>query len=81
MCNYLKGKQLKFKTRKDAILLFDKEIVYLRDQDIDKSGRGYFFPRYGQIRDYWKKQINIDGDWVSLSSIIEIVENEGQYSE
>ena len=75
----LEGKKVKCRTKADVVKLLDQDIVYLTERDIDQTGRGFFIPRFGQVRDYWKRQVNISGDWVSLSRIREMVLNEGQY--
>ena len=50
-----------------------KRIVYLRNQDIDKSGRGYFFPRHNVIHGYAARQILLD-DGLNSVMIRDIVE-------
>jgi ribosomal protein L35AE/L33A len=57
---YLKGKNIKPSTASDAKKLIGKKVCYLTSADIDKSGRGYFFPRYGVIADVKGKNIAID---------------------
>lgn len=55
--------------------LIGKEVIYLRGADIDRSGRGYFFPRIGKITDARYQTITINQyDHYSLSSFVEMVE-------
>jgi hypothetical protein len=41
----LEGQNIKPRTAKEAKALIGKEVIYLQTGDIDRSGRGYFFPR------------------------------------
>lgn len=50
-----------------------RSIRYLPERDIDKSGRGYFFPRIGTIQEKIGRRIMISGNDYSKSSIREIV--------
>lgn len=47
----LEGTSIKhlLSTKEGRTSLVGKEVVYLTSSDIDRSGRGYFFPRYGMI--------------------------------
>lgn len=51
--------------------MIGKKIRYLTTSDIDKSGRGYFFPRVGTISDFYRNQVCIDGNYIYISNIIE----------
>lgn len=46
---YLDGPIVPFRTAADRKALVGKTIRYLRRSDIDRSGRGYFFPRVGKV--------------------------------
>lgn len=56
--------------------LIGKTIRYLRNCDIDKSGRGYYFPKYGTIVEVKGHDIRIDetNDWVYSKDIVEYEE-------
>lgn len=41
--------RVEIKKKKDAESYIGKRIMYLRDCDIDKSGRGYFFPKLIEV--------------------------------
>lgn len=49
-----------------------KMCVYLRPSDIDKSGRGYLFPRYGIIDSVEKGQLIFDSNEVAIKDLEEI---------
>ena len=70
---YLDGEQVKV----DHIVLktmIGVHVVYLLERDIDKSGRGYFFPRTGVIAEITGKNVDFgNSDWVSMSEIKEII--------
>lgn len=48
-CKYLEGKNIAPKTAAQARALIGKRVQWLQDRDIDKSGRGYYFPQSGTI--------------------------------
>jgi hypothetical protein len=50
------------------------EVSYLLKRDIDKTGRGYFFPQAGTITEVFNKHVVFDdnGDYVHFSAISEI---------
>lgn len=51
-----------------------QKVRYLRDVDIDKSYRGYFFPRIGKIKSVVGKNIELEsGDWLYSADLKEIV--------
>ena len=50
-------------------------VQYLLDKDIDKSGRGYFFPKTGIITDVHNRHVEFDGnqDYIPFSQVREMV--------
>jgi len=54
---YLDGKNIKPNNNKKAKELIGKKVKYLCECDIDKTGRGYFFPRSNTIADVVGRQI------------------------
>lgn len=48
-------------------------VEYLRHCDIDRSGRGYYFPREGTIEQVKSRQVCISGSWLMIRDICEIV--------
>lgn len=77
-CHLLEGKNRAPKTAKEARALIGVRVEYLRNQDIDRSGRGYFFPRKGAVEDVNGKNLAIDGDWIAFSRLRELVVLEGE---
>jgi hypothetical protein len=74
MTTYLEGNQVPFRTAQDRKNLVGKAIRYLRDCDIDKSGRGMFFPRVDVVTDAKGKQIFLEnGNTVPAGDLIEVV--------
>lgn len=74
-CTYLKGENVASKASKDFSLLVGKRVEYLLKSDIDRSGRGYFFPRTGEILGAYKKNIEIDYpcNYVYIPDIVEMI--------
>ena len=75
-CRYLQGENIKPTTTAQALALIGKRVQYLRNSDIYRSGRGYFFPRYGTIAAVRRKEIAIDEPLnftVDMSSLVEMV--------
>lgn len=70
---YLTGNCVKPYTAAEAKALIGKRVQFLRRWDIDKSGRGYFFPKYGTVTGAHRTNIEIDGDMVAMSDIVEMV--------
>jgi hypothetical protein len=70
---YLQGEKIKI----DAPTLrkmVGVKVKYLLKRDIDKSGRGYFFPNYGTIAEVKGNNVDLgNGCLESFSSIKEIV--------
>ena len=77
--SYLKGEVVKIDT-KNLRSVIGKKITYLRNVDVDKTGRGYFFPRQGTITNVFNRQIELnDGyDYLRFREIAEIVLYEEQ---
>lgn len=72
-CRYLKGENVAPKRKADVTALRGKRVQYLRGCDIDKSGRGYYFPRVGVVERSIGRDVVIDGDYVAFSSLVEMV--------
>lgn len=76
MSRYLDGENLAPLTTARARALIGKRVVYLRPQDIDRSGRGYFFPRSGTVTGVFRGHIAMDyaENYIgTLRSIVELV--------
>jgi len=53
--------------------IIGKPVKYLQNADIDKSGRGYFFPRIGIIDEVYRRHIIMrHGETISISDMREI---------
>mgnify|MGYP003528325849 CR=1 FL=1 len=48
-----------------------KNIYYVMERDIDKSGRGYYSISSGKITGSFAKNIQVDGDWIFWREIRE----------
>lgn len=75
-CLYLKGENIAPRTNKQAKKLIGMRVQYLLARDIDKSGRGYFFPRYGTVTDVSGRSIDMNNSrsWdVYISDLREMV--------
>lgn len=75
-CKYLEGENIKPGNTKDAKALIGKKVKYLCSRDIDKSGRGYIFPRVGVIANVHNKEIAIDDTenyQFFISDVVEMV--------
>lgn len=57
--------------------LVGQRVRYLRRRDIDRSGRGYFFPRSGLVESVLGRNIEIDGNYVHFGELVEMVLEEG----
>ncbi len=79
-CVYFEGKEnIAPRTSKEAKELIGVRVKYLRSRDIDKSGRGYFFPQTGVVAAVIRKEIAIDcpGNFViDMRSLVEMVRDE-----
>lgn len=71
---YFEGPDIRPKNTAAARKLIGKRVKYLRNIDIDRSGRGYYWPQFGIVTEAHQRQIVINGDWVLLKSIVEMVE-------
>lgn len=70
----LEGVHANFRTMADRKSLVGKEICYLRGTDIDQSGRGYIFPRYGIVEKVYGRNMEMDnGTIIAASDLVEIV--------
>lgn len=49
-----------------------RRIVYLTERDIDKSGRGYFFPRTGKVEGTYHNNVIVDGVYIPAKTFREI---------
>lgn len=77
--NCLDGVNLAPLNAKKAKALIGKRITYLRRSDIDRSGRGYFFPQKGVVTAVEGKNIAIDdpNNFVCLyTELVEVVLSE-----
>jgi hypothetical protein len=71
---YLEGEQAPFKMKADRDRLVGCKIQYLRHRDIDRTGRGYFFPQVGHIAKSSGLNLFFDnGDSLYRSEIAELV--------
>jgi len=69
----LEGPLVPFKTIEQRRALIGKYIRYLRNSDIDKSPRGYFFPRTGFIVDVSGLNLFLDnGDSLWRGDLVEV---------
>ena len=74
MSGLLDGERVPFRTAAERKALIGKRIKYLRHCDIDRSGRGYFFPRVGIVIDAQGRQLIFDcGNSVAASDLAEVV--------
>ena len=75
LCKYLSGENVAPRTAEQAKGLVGKRVEYLQERDIDKSGRGYFFPQTGVVVATLGKNIAIDDPanfCVHTSSLVEM---------
>lgn len=73
---YLEGQNIKPRTAKEARALIGTEVIYLQSADIDKSGRGYYFPRRGVIAAVVGRNIAVDHPEnfvIYMSNLVEMV--------
>lgn len=73
MGRYLDGVQARFRTASDRRSLIGKRVCYLLSSGIDRSGRGYIFPRHGLVTHTSGKNIYIDDNPEYVSNIVEMV--------
>lgn len=75
--SYFNGINIAPRTSEEAKKLIGKHVKYLRSRDIDKSGRGYYFPRTGTIESVNGRNIFLDnGIDIHFSELIEMIEVE-----
>jgi hypothetical protein len=72
-CRYLKGNNQKPNSASSAQRLIGSKVQYLRGRDIDKSGRGYYFPQTGRVTGAYRRTVEIDGDPVYFADLVELV--------
>lgn len=77
----LKGQNLVPRNVAEAKALIGKNVIYLRECDIDKSGRGYFFPKQGVVTGVHGRNIEFNGselkgsgDFVWMGDLVEVEE-------
>ena len=75
---YLEGENIKPRTVKEAKNLIGEDVEYLQNEDIDKSGRGYFFPKVGTVEDAFGKTIVVSGRFLHRPNIVEMILFEGR---
>lgn len=74
-CRYLEGEKLDLSTAAKRRALVGKRVQYLRMSDIDRSGRGYFFPRIATLQAAEGRQVCfLHDDWMMASDIVEMRE-------
>ena len=73
-CRILEGENIAPRNAQEARALIGKQVRYLRNVDLDRSGRGYFFPRIGTVESVVGRELVIDGDYVLRTRIVEMVE-------
>lgn len=74
-CHYLKGEALAFKTKAEAEKLIGKKVEYLTPHGIDRTGRGYIFPRTDFVKSVFGKHIEFEyAGYIHRNSITEMRE-------
>jgi hypothetical protein len=69
--------QARDRTQRDSLV--GRRVCWLSRSDLDRSGRGYYFPRYGTIAAITRFEIAIDEPMnfcVQISSLVELVERQ-----
>lgn len=69
----LEGEDIRPKNTKQAKALIGETVEFLREKDIDRSGRGYFFPRVSVIEDAFRGHVVLSGDPTPIREIREMV--------
>lgn len=76
-CKYFEGEEnIAPETAAEARKLIGMKVKYLCSRDIDRSGRGYFFPRHGVVAAVVGREIAIDEPsnfCIDLGSLVEMV--------
>ena len=71
----LKGVALPVKTQKQRDALVGKRVTFLRWGDIDRSGRGYIFPKSGTVSHVLGKNVFLEcGEILWTPQLVELVE-------
>lgn len=75
-CHYLEGENLAPLTAAKVRALVGHRIEYLRERDIDRSGRGYYWPRKGVVLGGMGRNIELDqeGNFESFGRFVEVVD-------
>jgi len=68
----LEGEHLQLST-KELKKHIGQAVKYILERDVDKSGRGYVWTRCGTIDDVYYKQVCLNGEFVHIKNIREIV--------
>ena len=74
-CRYLEGENIAPRSNAEARALVGKKVEYLQGRDIDRSGRGYFFPRIGVVAAVRGRDIAMDDSsnfCVHLNNLVEM---------
>ena len=69
---YLDGENEAPRYSVEAKKLIGKRVQFLQKRGIDKSGRGYFFPESGTVNGVFRRNIIIDGSYISLNDLVEL---------
>lgn len=79
MNRMLEGENVTPHRNSEAKKLIGCQVQYLCGRDIDRSGRGYFFPQTGTVNDVYGRNIQINDEYIYLSTIVEmrIIEPKG----
>lgn len=73
MGRYFDGETAPFRTAADRKALVGKHIRYVRHCDIDKTGRGYFFPRIDTVVEATGTNLIFDnGSSVARGDLVEV---------
>jgi hypothetical protein len=59
-CRLISGINIAPRTAADARALIGKSVMYLRNQDVDKSGRGHLSPQFGVIAAIHGRNVAMD---------------------
>lgn len=76
--SYLDGENIRPRNTMQAKAMMGASVNYLHESDIDKSGRGYFWPRQGKITGVFNGRIDFDDRqlWYSIRDIREMSSRE-----
>ena len=70
---YFDGETSPFKTAADRKKLIGQNIRYVRECDIDRSGRGFFFPRFDFVEGAKGRNIFLsNGSVLSAGDLVEV---------